>query len=83
MLGIQNPKAQRFVETAKAFNPQWGEDLESFLNDSGRKDAIDAVISNRHQIAHGRYSGITLVRVKDYLENCVQVIEFIERQCGL
>lgn len=83
VLRIQNPRAQRFVETASAFKREWGEELEKFLDENGRKDAIDAIMANRHLIAHGRDAGITVVRVKEYLDKCVQALEFIEMQCGL
>jgi hypothetical protein len=83
VLRIQNPRAQRFVETASAFKREWGEELEEFLDENGRKDAIDAIMANRHLIAHGQDAGITVVRVKEYLDKCVQALEFIEMQCGL
>lgn len=83
LFGIQNPKASRFLETARKFNPTWEEDLSTFLQTGGRKDAIDAIMSNRHLIAHGKDSGISLVRVKDYLKKSIEVIEFMEKQCGL
>jgi hypothetical protein len=78
---MQNPNAQRFVETARAFRPSWANALEQFLAEEGRKEAIDSVMANRHLIAHGRDSGITVARVNEYLEKCVEVIEFIEVQC--
>ena len=81
LLRIQNPKASRFVETARAFEPNWTEELQKFLEQEGRKDAIDAIMSNRHLIAHGKDSGISLARVKEYLKKSVEVIEFIEQQC--
>jgi hypothetical protein len=80
---IKNPKAQRFVETARAFRPKWHEELETFLGNEGRKEAIDAIMSNRHLIAHGRDAGITVARVREYLRKAVQVVEFLEVQCGL
>jgi hypothetical protein len=82
LAGIQNPKASRFLETARKFDPSWEDDLSSFLQYAGRKDAIDAIMSNRHLIAHGKDSGISLVRVKDYLKKSIEVVEFIEKQCG-
>ncbi len=78
---IQNPNAQRFLDTARSFKRTWVDDLEQFLNDAGRKEAIDSIMANRHQIAHGRDSGITIARVDNYLKKCVEVIEFIESQC--
>lgn len=80
---IQNPNAQKFIETAKRFHKTWGEELELFLESNGRRDAIDSIMANRHQIAHGKVSGITLVRIREYLDKSVEVIAFIENQCGL
>ena len=78
---IQNPNAERFLQTARAFKSSWADELEQFLGEEGCKEAIDSIIANRNQIAHGQDSGITIVRVSDYLEKCVQVIEFLEAQC--
>jgi hypothetical protein len=80
---IQNPKADRFLQTARAFNRDWEQELRSFLEQDGRKDALDSIMSNRHQIAHGKDSGVSLARVKTYFYKGIDVIDFIERQCGL
>ena len=80
---IQNPKANRFLETARAFNTDWEDTLRDFLDKDGRREAIDSIMTNRHLIAHGKDSGISLVRVSEYLEKSVQVVEFIENQCGI
>ena len=79
---ISNPKANRFIETASGFNEEWAEELELFLDeeDERRRNAIDSIMNNRHQIAHGKMPGISVVRVKEYLAGCVEVIEFIEDQ---
>lgn len=79
---ISNPKATRFVETARSFNERWAEDLHAFLNedDQRRKNAIDSIMSNRHQIVHGENARISVGRVREYLPGCVEVIEFIESQ---
>lgn len=81
LANIQNPKAQRFIDVVGAFDSSWREELETFLAENGRKDAIDSIMSNRHLIAHGGNSGITLARVNQYLDKCVEVIDFIEGQC--
>lgn len=80
---VQNPKASRFIEVALSFDRNWEGDLVSFLDENGRKDAIDAIMANRHLIVHGKDSGISLARIKEYLKKSVEVIEFIETQCGL
>jgi hypothetical protein len=80
---IQNPKTERFIELSRSFKAEWGNDLEAFVNDDGRKEAIDSIMANRHLIVHGRSSGISMARVKDYLAKAVTVLEFIELQLGV
>ena len=75
---IQNPKTSRFVEIAQQFQKSWGDELELFVADNGRKDAIDAIMSNRNSIVHGGNSGMTIGRLKEYLIKSVEVVEFIE-----
>ncbi|MCA1565536.1 MAG: hypothetical protein LC803_07845 [Acidobacteria bacterium] len=79
----RNPKSQKFLEIAAAFNPTWKDELETHLNDNGRGDAIDSIMNHRHLIAHGKShnSNISLVQIKDYLAKAQEVLEFIEGQC--
>lgn len=79
---IQNPKCSKFIEVATSFKPEWGTTLENYVEDEGRKEALDSIMSNRHLIAHGKNSGITVSRLQDYLNKSVQVIDFIETQCN-
>ena len=80
--GISNPKAGRFVETAESFNPTWAADLRTFLNEDGgqRRNAIDSIMNNRHQIAHGGNVQISVGRVRQHLPGCIEVVEFLEDQ---
>jgi hypothetical protein len=80
---LQNPKASRFVEVASSFKREWGSDLEAFLNaNSNVREAIDSIMNNRHLIAHGKNTSISVVKMKEYLASAVKLIEFIEGQCG-
>ena len=80
---IQNPKSTRFVETARSFKKEWGEELDDYLNGQDDiKDAIDSIMRNRHLIAHGKNTSVSVVKVKEQLDKSVLAIEFIEQQCG-
>ena len=79
---IQNPKTERFLQTAERFKPSWKTELEEFVSKDGRKDAIDSIMANRHLIAHGTDAGITMARVRSYLDKALEVIEFVEVQTG-
>lgn len=80
---IQNPRPDRLVKIASSFDASWGKQLESFLEQDFRAEAINSIISNRHLIVHGRNSSITVGQVKSYLGKIVEVAEFIEGQCNL
>lgn len=80
---VQNPKPSRFLEIAAAFKSEWKDDLDGFLTDNGRKDAVEAVMNNRHLIAHGKNTEISMISIEEYLKKSVEVINYIERQCGL
>jgi hypothetical protein len=80
---IQNPKAGRFIETAYKFKKEWGVELEKYFSeDSSVKGAIDAIMTNRHLIVHGKNSNITISQVIIYFEKSIKAIEFIENQCA-
>lgn len=80
---IQNPKTNKFIEVARSFKKEWGDDLEKYITeDESRKDAINSIMTNRHLVAHGKNTSISVVKTKEYLEKCVEVINFIEHQCG-
>lgn len=80
---IQNPKSYRFVAVAYQFKKDWGEELEKHFEDNPEnKQAIDSIMTNRHLVAHGKTTSISVHRVRDYLEKSIKVIEFIEGQCG-
>jgi hypothetical protein len=82
---IQNPKSSRFLEITKRFSKNWEDELRVFLaeNSDRRKSAIDTIMTNRHSIAHGKNSSITLRQVKNYLDASIEVIEFIESRIYL
>ncbi len=77
---IKNPNSEVFLNVAGSFKEIWRTELENFITTSGQKEAIDAIIANRHNIVHGKNSGITLARVKEYYTKTIAVLEFIEKQ---
>lgn len=78
---FQNPKTSRFLEVAGRFRSDWRDDLDAFVSEGGRREAIDSIMANRHLIAHGQRSDVTVARVADYFTKAVSVVEFIEGQC--
>ena len=77
---IQNPNATAFLEIVGSFDPDWRTKLEAFLEEDGRKEALDSIMANRHQIAHGKDCGITIGLLSTYLDRAIAVLEFVETQ---
>ena len=77
---LTNLKAQRLVDVVGSFDPDWRRDMESFLVDE-HKDAVNGIVDLRNNIAHGRYVGITMVRVEDYYVRIKAVVEHVAKLC--
>lgn len=80
---VRNPKPGKFLEIASRFDSSWRTDLETFLAEDGRGDAIESIMNNRHLVAHGKDSRITMAALKTYFDKAVAVVEFVEDQCGV
>jgi hypothetical protein len=70
------------IQTARSFKKSWGENIEAFAEEDNRGNAIDSIMQNRHLIAHGKDSGITIARLSQYLDNALELLEYIELQCN-
>jgi hypothetical protein len=77
---INNPNCDKFLNTAGSFDPAWATALDAFIQDAGRKEAIEGIMRVRHQVAHGGNLGITIAQFSDYMKRIDEVIEFIETQ---
>jgi hypothetical protein len=75
--GVTNLNFEKIKQLLYNFNNRWGNDFETIFS-AEHKDAIDSIIANRHEIAHGRNVGITLVRVTEYFNRVVSVIQWID-----
>jgi hypothetical protein len=51
-----------------------------FLEDDGRKEALNQVVTTRNSIAHGGDGSITYSTIKRYYAKILEIIEFIEQQ---
>ncbi|MDP4202140.1 MAG: HEPN domain-containing protein [Bacteroidota bacterium] len=75
---IQNANTEKIKELAKSFNPDWYDRIRDFMQDQDRGAAINYILKDRHNIAHGRESTITISKLEEYLIKTVQVIKYIE-----
>ena len=72
---LQNAKFEDILKLVGRFDPAWRTHLESDTSDEV-KSAIDSIVNNRNQIAHGKQVNISLgtfsgyyLRVKIFLVN--------------
>ena len=77
---FQNPKMETVIQLVGAFSQDWADNLKTETRDQ-LKDHIDSLVANRNQIAHGKDVGLSHVRLNDYYQSAVKVIELIEEQC--
>jgi hypothetical protein len=79
---FQNPTMGKICEMARAFDPGWETQLRT-QTEGELKDAVESIMANRHNIAHGESSGISYATIKNYYERSIKVLDMIEQQCGL
>jgi hypothetical protein len=72
--------AKNVIELLGSFDPAWRADLETFIVDQS-KDAIDSVVALRHQVAHGKSTGVTITSVQSYYDQVKKVIEHCVQLC--
>lgn len=76
-----NAKSGRLVALFGQFDKGWGHDLDAFLIDE-RKDAVNSVVSNRHNIAHGHSVSLSLGQIEAYYKQVLRVVEKFLDVCG-
>lgn len=74
-----NAKMNKIYDLVSEFGESHKEKLETSI-DQEISDAVDSIVSNRHQIAHGQDVGIGFATIKRYYESAVKAIEQIEKQ---
>lgn len=75
----QNPKSARFIEVAKIFDEDWAESIESYFKSHPEsKNAIDSIMTNRHNIAHGGDNGISVSTINNYFKDTMKFLDFLE-----
>ena len=79
---FQNPTMGKICDVARAFDAAWEAKLKADT-EGELKDAVESIMANRHNIAHGGSVGISYVVIKAYYERSVKVLDLIEKQCGL
>lgn len=67
-------KYNNLVGLLDEFEPQWRIEFEHMVDERSRR-AIDTVTNNRHRIAHGRWTSMTVVVIRDEYRQIKGVID--------
>jgi hypothetical protein len=74
---VTNLNAERLCRLLSDFDAQWRTQLETFLNVE-RRDALDSVVANRNNIAHGRPTTVTFSRVSEFHKRATEIIDYVD-----
>jgi hypothetical protein len=74
---FQNPNPDKIGQLVKSFDTAVADQLETLWSDE-IKDAIGSIVGNRHLIAHGRDTTLTISRVSEWLKRVRDFIAFLE-----
>lgn len=75
---FQNPSTGKIVELLSVFDPDKANAWRLSINDE-QADAIDSIVNNRHQIAHGRHSGLSFGVLLRYYNKAKPAVDLIEQ----
>ncbi len=78
---FHNPKMGKILEMFGAFSKTWEEDLRR-SSDGRISDAVNSIVANRHMIAHGGRSQLSMSAVKGYYADVVRAVELMLRISG-
>jgi RiboL-PSP-HEPN len=74
---FQNAKMNKIYELIGMFSADWESEFRSIIN-TEIHDHVDSIITNRHNIAHGKDVGISYTVIKKYYKSALKVIENVE-----
>jgi hypothetical protein len=76
-LGLfRNPKWQSILQLLAQFDPDWRKSIEQRCTDE-IKLAVDSVVNNRNQIAHGNQVQLTPHMVDEYAKSVFQFVAVV------
>ena len=78
---FSSPKTNNVINILCLYSKSWGENLEQRINDE-IKASVDSIVNNRHKIAHGENTGISLVTIKNYYKNAKKFIRVLTNICN-
>jgi hypothetical protein len=78
---FHSPKVGNILELTSYFSQKWKDELEKTIDEKDIRFAIDGVVGNRHNIAHGVDVGVTFGQIREYYAKAIELVRLIEEQC--
>jgi hypothetical protein len=80
--GIYNCRFSKVCDSFARLDSRLQDELQERTADDVR-DALDSIVANKNLIAHGRNTGITFARVKNYYSGCKSFVAQLSETLGL
>lgn len=78
---LTNTNRQRILDTLAKFSGDWHDQGASFITEE-REAAVNSVVANRHQIAHGNSVGVTISQIRYHYKAIKSVVEWLANLTG-
>lgn len=79
---VRSPNMETIQSILAAFSKEWSDSYE--LKTEGQlKDSVNSLVGNRHLIAHGKDSGVSIVRVKNWYKDSIKAVRELEGIVGI
>lgn len=78
---FQNAKSEKIIQLTYSFSNTWGHDLTMFMTEE-MTAGIDSIVEIKNSLAHGGNIGITYRDLKNYWDNAIKVLDYLESQCS-
>ena len=74
---FMNPKAGKVEDLLRSFNTNWCDNLQSHVDYEQLKGSLNSLMTERHAIAHGQDSTITVSRLKQYYKDALILLKHL------
>jgi len=69
---------QRLLDVVGRFDTDWQRQLEIFMADDNRKNALDSIRNDRNRIAHGESVTVGLSTLKEWYKRVTDTVDYVE-----
>lgn len=74
---LSNPKHSKIIEVSRSFDPCWADIISDYFSNHKSANAIDSIMTNRHAIAHGQSSNVTISQMNEWVPDAFASLKFV------